>query len=110
MSSWVGLTVWVAPKALDVSSLAFERSTATIGCAPASAAPWTLFKPTPPVPITTTALPAGTRAVLTTAPSPVMTPQASKAAHSKGTSSGMGTTWDCSTTTYSAKAPVRRPW
>jgi len=75
-----------------------------------SVAPWTLFKPTPPVPITTTVLPAGTRAVLTTAPSPVMTPQASKEAHSNDISSGMGTIWDCSTTTYSAKAPVRRPW
>ena len=72
-------------------------------------APCTLFSPTPPVPITTTLLPAGTRAVLTTAPRPVITPQASSEALSNGMSSGSGTTWDSATTAYSAKAPVRSP-
>ena len=49
-------------------------------------------------------------AVLTTAPSPVMTPQASSEALSNGRSLGIVTACDWSTTTYSAKAPVRRPW
>ena len=48
--------------------------------APATTAPWTALRPTPPVPTTTTLLPGSTRAVLTTAPKPVITPQASKAA------------------------------
>jgi hypothetical protein len=81
-----------------------------IGCAPAKAAPWTLLRPTPPVPMTTTLLPAGTAAVLSTAPQPVITPHANKAALSRGIDSGIGTTCDWSTTAYSAKAPVRRPW
>ena len=48
-------------------------------------------------------------AVFTTAPSPVMTPQASSEALSSGTSFGIATACEDSTTTCSAKAPVRSP-
>ena len=44
----------VAPKARAASSLPGARSTATIRAAPASAAPWMVFSPTPPAPITAT--------------------------------------------------------
>ena len=44
------------------------------------------------------------RAVFTTAPTPVMTPQASRQARSGGRSSGSRTHWLASTTTASAKA------
>src|SRR6266404_2663881 len=102
-------TVWVAPKRLAALSLDLARSTAMMGEAPASAAPWMLLRPTPPVPITTTLL-ALTPAVLMTAPMPVMTAQPMREAEAKGTSLGMATAWEPSTTTYSAKAPVPRPW
>ena len=49
-------------------------------------------------------------AVLTTAPTPVSTPQAMSDALSSGTSFGIATACDASTTMCSAKAPVRRPW
>ena len=64
-------------------------STAMIGAAPATRAPWMLFSPTPPQPITTTLDPVPTAAVLTTAPIPVMTPQAISEALSSGISRGM---------------------
>ena len=48
--------------------------------------------------------------MLTTAPKPVITPQASSAARSNGSSGGIPTAWDASTTTSSANAPVRSPW
>ena len=68
-----------------------------------------ILEPTPPQSMTTTDFPAVTPAVLMTAPMPVMTPQAMRAALSSGTSLSMATAWLASTTTYSAKAPVRRP-
>jgi hypothetical protein len=46
------------------------------------------------VPITTTLLPGGTCVVFTTAPNPVMTPQASNEALSMGSASGICTTCD----------------
>jgi hypothetical protein len=78
--------------------------------APESAAPCTLLSPTPPVPMTTTLAPTGTFAVFVTAPKPVRTPQASNAAHSNGTSLGIATTCEASTSAYSANAPVPKPW
>ncbi len=60
--------------------------------------------------MTTTLDPGFTAAVLTTAPSPVSTPQAISAALSSGTSFGIAIVCDWSTTMCSAKAPVRRPW
>ena len=81
-----------------------------IGSAPESTAPWTQLSPTPPVPTTATLLPGGTCAVFTTAPRPVITPQASSDALSSGSVSGIATTWDSSTTATSAKAAVRSPW
>ena len=58
---------------------------------------------------TTTLDPGLTLAVLTTAPIPVMTPQAISDALSSGISRGMRATWLASTTTCSAKAPIRIP-
>ena len=81
-----------------------------IGSQPASRAPWTELRPTPPQPITTTLDPALTLAVLTTAPMPVSTPQAISDALSSFRSFGITTACEASTTMCSAKAPVRRPW
>ena len=78
--------------------------------APASAAPWMAFSPTPPAPITATLAPGRSRAAFTTAPTPVMTPQASRHARSGARSSGSRTNWLASTTTASAKAAVFMPW
>ena len=78
--------------------------------APQSEAPCTLLSPTPPVPTTTTSAPAGTCAVLKTAPRPVITPQESSDALSSGTSVGIATTCEACTVTMSAKAPVRIDW
>ena len=83
-------------------------STITLA-APAIAAPWIAFRPTPPAPITTTELPGRTAAVFATAPKPVITPQASSEAASRGRLEGIATTCDWSTTTRSAKAAVRSP-
>jgi hypothetical protein len=59
-------------------------STAMMGSAPTSAAPWMQFNPTPPQPKTATLRPASTWAVLTTAPTPVSTPQPTSAACCSG--------------------------
>ena len=58
--------------------------------APASAAPWIAFTPTPPAPMTTALLPGVSWAVLRTAPTPVMTPQARRHARSSPRSAGTG--------------------
>ncbi len=79
-SSPFALIVSVAPNSRAAASLAGSMSTAMIGEQPASRAPWMEFKPTPPQPMTTTLEPALTFAVLTTAPIPVSTPQAMRAA------------------------------
>jgi hypothetical protein len=52
-----------------------------------------LLSPTPPQPMTATASPGPTRAELTTAPKPVITPQASSEALSNGMSAGIATSW-----------------
>ncbi len=80
-----------------------------IVCAPEASAPCTALSPTPPQPITATWLPGWICAVFVTAPKPVITPQASSDAASKAISFGIIATWLLSTTTFSAKAPVRSP-
>ncbi len=61
-----------------------RTSTAMMGFAPQVTAPWMEFRPTPPAPMTATLLSGGTLARLTTAPKPVVTPQASSEATSIG--------------------------
>ena len=80
-----------------------------IRAAPPSEAPWIAFSPTPPAPITATVAPGRIAAVLSTAPTPVITPQASRHASSGAMSAGSFTHWLRSTTAISAKAAVRRP-
>ncbi len=87
--SVLALIVCVAPNFLAASSLASAMSIAMIGAAPAIRAPCTLFKPTPPQPMTSALAPVWTFAVLTTAPNPVSTPQAISAAASNLMSSGI---------------------
>ena len=61
--------------------------------------------PTPPQPMTATVAPGSTRAVLITAPTPVITPQPTSAASSYGTSAAIFTAPSSGTTISSAKAP-----
>ncbi len=60
--------------------------------APAAAAPWTAFMPTPPAPMTTTFSPGRTSATLVAEPQPVVTPQPTSAASSSGMSGSIFTT------------------
>src|SRR5262249_18019983 len=99
----------VAPKRRATGSLPACTSAAMIGLAPASRAPCTAFKPTPPQPSTTTLLPEATAPVLTTAPTPATTAPASRAAPCRGTPAGMGTTCDSWTTVSSANVAVANP-
>ena len=73
----------MAPKLRATGSFRATTSTAMMGVAPASAAPWIAFTPTPPAPMITALLPGASWAVLRTAPTPVMTPQARRHARSK---------------------------
>ncbi len=91
--------VSVAPNARASASGAGRRSIATIRSHPAIAAPCTTFRPTPPVPMTTTRAPGGTRAALATAPTPVTTAQPRVASASNGTSRGTGIAPSSATTT-----------
>ena len=100
------MTPWVAPKRLASSSLWSTRSTATISAAPATRAPWMAAMPTPPQPNTTTDEPGVTLAVLMAAPTPVITPQPTSEAISKGMSSAIFTTPCSGRTIYSANVPV----
>ena len=99
----------MAPKLRATGSFRATMSTATMGVAPASAAPWIAFTPTPPAPMTTALLPGVSWAVLRTAPTPVMTPQARRHARSSPRSAGMTTSCDWSTTTDSANPATRMP-
>ena len=76
----------MAPSASAVSRLSGAVSTATIRVAPAMRAPWTTDWPTPPQPSTATDDPGHTAAVLSTAPTPVVTPQPMSASCSSGRS------------------------
>src|SRR5258706_15280783 len=63
------------------------------------------FSPTPPQPKTTAIEPAWTLAVLTAAPTPVITPQAINAALSNGIFSSILTTLSMCKVAYSAMTP-----
>jgi hypothetical protein len=69
------LTTWVAPNSRARSSFPSTTSTAMICRAPAMRAPWITDIPTPPTPSTATVEAGATFARLSTAPTPVTTPQ-----------------------------------
>ncbi len=73
--------------------------------APAMRAPWITACPTPPQPMTATLLPGSTRAVLSAAPTPVVTPQPMSASCSSGTSVSTRTTQASCTVIWSANVP-----
>src|SRR5579864_904751 len=75
----------------------------------ATTAPWTTLSPTPPVANTATVEPGSTLAVLSTAPTPVMTAQPINAATVVGTSGSIGIAADSCTTLYSANDDMPRP-
>ncbi len=97
---------WVAPNERAAASFAGFASTATIVDAPARRAPCRTLRPMPPAPMTTTDSPWPTLARLSTAPTPVSTPQPMSAAEVSGTSSGIFTAWTALTTVRSAKAEL----
>jgi hypothetical protein len=96
----------VAPTASAASSFAGTRSTATIRDAPAMPAPITHDSPTPPRPITATLAPRGTSAVLSTAPTPVVTQQPISAATAGSTPSGSAIAAATGTTVASAMVAI----
>ena len=65
-------------------------------------APWIAASPTPPAPKTATVEPASIRAVLSTAPTPVVTPQPISAARSSGIVSSIFTRAFSCTSIFSA--------
>ena len=65
-------------------------------------APWIAARPTPPQPNTATVEPGSMRAVLSTAPTPVVTPQPISAARSSGMSSRIFTSAFSWTSIFSA--------
>ena len=78
--------------------------------APAMAAPLTHDSPTPPQPTTATVLPGSTLAVWNTAPTPVITPQPTRAARSSGMSSRTFTSACSCTTICSANEDRLANW
>ena len=86
MSGSRALKVSVAPSSRAKASLCSDLAMATIRRAPAATAPSREARPTPPSPITATEEPAGTWAVLNTAPTPVSTAQPNRAASFNGRS------------------------
>ena len=93
----------MAPNCRASGSLAATVSTATIRVAPAMRSPWITLSPTPPTPKTAAVSPGRTRARLSTAPTPVSTPQPMRQAEVSGTSEGMRTAWTSFTTVTSVK-------
>jgi hypothetical protein len=100
--------VAVAPSWRAKASLSSARSMATTSRAPAATAPRSEQSPTPPNPITATEAPAWTRAVFTTAPTPVSTAQPNRAASSSGSSGSTFTSDRRETVAYSAKPDTPR--
>jgi hypothetical protein len=98
----------VAPAVRARSSFVAEVSTAMIRSAPARRAPVTAESPTPPSPTTSTVSPGWAPAAFWAAPTPVRMAQPSRAASSRGTSFGRGTTAVAAQTTSSAIAPRPR--
>jgi len=74
-STWEASMKSVIPNFSAIFALAGLTSTPMIRSAPTIRAPWTTFRPMPPRPNTATVEPGSTRAVKTTAPMPVVTPQ-----------------------------------
>ncbi len=91
-SSFDVFTTWVAPTRRAISSLPSNRSSAMICRAPPMRAPCTIDSPTPPQPKTATVCPASSPALRSAAPTPVRTPQPTRAARSSGRSSSILTT------------------
>ena len=91
----------VAPNWRPRASLSATVSTATMRVAPAIRRPWITLRPTPPTPNTAAVSPGRTRARLSTAPTPVSTPQPMRQAEVRGTSLGMRTAWTSRTTVVS---------
>ena len=83
---------WRARVSLDAS-----MSTPMIRVAPAISSPWITLRPMPPTPKTTAVSPGRTWARLSTAPTPVSTPQPIRQAEVNGTSVGMRTAWTSET-------------
>src|SRR3569623_698204 len=81
-------------------------STASMVAAPEFLAPWIVLMPTPPQPITSTDDPGSTCAALNTAPTPVMTPQPTSDATSKGMSSSILLAPSTGTMSCSANVPA----
>ena len=81
-----------------------------IRLAPAARAPSTAARPVPPRPMTATTAPGRTRAVLTTAPMPVITAHPNSAAWSRGMSGSMRTSERVLETAYSAKHETPTWW
>ena len=86
MSGSRALKVSVAPSSRAKASLCSDLAMATTLRAPEATAPRREARPTPPSPITATEDPAGTWAVLNTAPTPVSTAQPNRAASFNGRS------------------------
>ena len=68
-----------------------------IRVAPAISRPWITLRPTPPTPKTTAVSPGRTLARLSTAPTPVRTPQPIKQAEVNGMSFGIRIAWTSET-------------
>ena len=81
-----------------------------MGWAPARAPPWMELRPIPPAPKTAIEAPAGTWAVLSTEPTPVITEQPMRATDSRGTSCRMGTAQDSGMVVYSAWLATVPKW
>src|SRR5271170_7631304 len=90
-SALLAFSVSVAPISRASSSFEAMVSIAMIRSAPAMAAPLTAERPMPPQPITATVEPGSTLAAWNTAPTPVITPQPTRAARSRGMSSSIFT-------------------
>jgi hypothetical protein len=78
--------------------------------APASFAPIMTLRPAPPAPKTATLLPGRTRAVLSAAPTPVVTAQPMSAATVRGMSLPSTTQHASGTTVWSAKQARALKW
>ena len=98
--------VSVAPSSRASSSFTGSMSIATMRLAAAIAAPCTMFRPTPPQPTTATVSPGRTFAVLSTAPTPVMTAQPISASSISGRSSSTLIAVCAGTTAISANEDV----
>jgi hypothetical protein len=96
---------WVAPNFSANSCFHSAGSTANTWRAPAFTAPCSAAIPTPPRPMTATSSPGRTAAALVAEPQPVVTPQLTTAAASKGIAGSIFTTEVRCTTKYGEYVP-----